>query len=227
MTNTENYKRGQIEWALWKYATYGQNAGAEPPKVFLTRIKRLLEVDRAGRDADGSQAFADTPTDGQGSDAAFSVFDVFCLGLALELLDAGFKQSEIVFLIRNIRAPLRVEFDRIMENPPPTRIRVRAKDAPHMPAYDHKDQRWADYRIYALIQKVEMTEVFPALSRRTDAGTPIFLEPVFCRGIEDLQTTLNDIGSAFRKAVVLEISTMAALVAAFLPEAPLTKRGRQ
>jgi hypothetical protein len=227
MTTTETYKRGQVEWALWRCASHMHNAGAEPPKVFLTRIKRLLEVDRADRGVDGFCAFADAPTDGQGTDAAFTVFDGFCLALALELLDAGFKQSEIVFLIRNIRDPLRVEFDRIMENPPPSRGRIRAEKKPDMPSYDHKEQRWADYRVFALIRKVEMTEVFPALSRGSHVGTPVILEPTFCRGIEDLQATLNELGSAFRKAMVLEIAAVAALIADFLPHAPLTRRGRQ
>ena len=43
---TNTYRRGQVEWALWRMSTIGRPAPAEPSPVFRNRIKRLLEIDR-------------------------------------------------------------------------------------------------------------------------------------------------------------------------------------
>ena len=48
------FGRGQAEWALWKSFTFGRNAPDEVPKVFKTRVKRLLDVDRDSEFADVS-----------------------------------------------------------------------------------------------------------------------------------------------------------------------------
>src|SRR5436309_2059843 len=101
----EIFKRGQIEWAIWRFLTHLRRASDDPPAVFLTRIKRLLETDRHDK-VPASQhhrpparyAFSSAQSEGQGVDAAFTPFDVFTLALALELVDLGFKPSEIVFL---------------------------------------------------------------------------------------------------------------------------------
>ena len=70
MSNADSYKRGQVEWALWRFFLQGRQAGASPPKVFLTRIKRLLELDR-GEDLGATTetpharfAFADAAPEG-------------------------------------------------------------------------------------------------------------------------------------------------------------------
>lgn len=226
MTDSETFKRSQVEWALWRFASFLRNAGEKPPKVFLTRIKRLLEIDRADRGEGERFAFIGAAPQGQGVDVEFTAFDACCLALALDLLDAGFKQSEVVFLMRHIREELEPEFAWIMRDPPPTRQRRFAKDAPDKPSYAEGARRWADYRVFIVVQKVEMTEVFPALAKRTAAKVPIFLEPVFCRGIEALQVELHRMGHGYRKAMVLEIAHAAALVTSFLENAPITKRGR-
>lgn len=226
MPDIETFKRGQVEWALWRFATFLRDAGQEAPKAFRTRVKRLLEIDRADEIDDTGFAFAEAASGGRGNDAAFTAFDAFCLALALDLLDAGFKQSEIVFLMRHMRAGLSTEYDWIMVSPPPLRGRVLAKRAPDRPSYSEDGKRWADFRVFAVIQKVEMTEVFPVLSRRADPRDPVFLEPAFCRGIEALQKELNRMPHACRKALVLELSHAAVLVTEFLHESPMTKRGR-
>ena len=66
------YKRGQVEWALWKYLSSQSKSSEKPPVKFETRIKRLLELDRAGvQDAPGF-AFSAEATTGKCSTAAFS-----------------------------------------------------------------------------------------------------------------------------------------------------------
>ncbi len=226
MNNTETYKRGQVEWSLYRFAIFLRDAGDKPPKAFLTRIKRLLEIDRADREEGGKFAFIEDAPQGQGVDVVFTAFDAFCLALALDLLDAGFKQSEVVFLMRHIRQDLREEYDWIMLNPPPARQRVAAKHATDRPSYEEGGRRWVDYRVFAVIQKVEMKEVFPVLNEPRYSGKPIILEPVFCHGIEALQAELNRKADSFRKAMVVEIANAAALVTSLLKDAPLTKRGR-
>ena len=222
----ETYKRGQVEWSLWRFATFLRDPGDKPPKAFLTRIKRLLEIDRADREEGEAFAFIADAPQGQGVDVVFTGFDAFCLALALDLLDAGFKQAEVVFLMRHIREDLKREYAWIMSDPPLARQRVGAKHVPDRPSYEDGGRRWADYRVFAVIQKVEMTEVFPVLAEPRYSGKPTILEPVFCRGIEALQADLNRRADSFRKAMVLEIANAAALVTSFLDEAPITKRGR-
>ena len=40
------YRRGQVEWALWRAFTLARSPGEGPPPIFKTRIKRLLDLDR-------------------------------------------------------------------------------------------------------------------------------------------------------------------------------------
>ena len=40
------YRRGQVEWALWRAFTLARSSGEGPPPIFRTRIKRLLDLDR-------------------------------------------------------------------------------------------------------------------------------------------------------------------------------------
>ena len=118
-------KRGQVEWAIWRFFNLSKSAPADPPQVFLTRAKRLLETDRHDKVPAGQQrppvpyAFSSGEPEGQGVDAAFTPFDAFCLALALDLVDFGFKPSEIVFLLRYLRPVLEGTFQTILREPPP------------------------------------------------------------------------------------------------------------
>jgi hypothetical protein len=212
------YRRGQVEWALWRFFTLLRPAPKEPPKVFLTRIKRLLETDRTDKvpagqdyDPDSDFAFSSTKTEGQGIDATFSAFDAFCLALALDLLDVGLKPSETVFLLRYLRADLAVEFTAILKDPPPP---IRQRPA-------------KDKRVFWVIQKVELTEVYDqATPKRKGQKIPIFLEPKFCRGVDVLLGELSQMNWTYRKALVVEIAYLADNLTKQLVKAPLTKRGR-
>jgi hypothetical protein len=212
------YRRGQVEWALWRFFTLSRPAPKEPPKVFLTRIKRLLEADRmdkvpAGHDyePDSDFAFSSSKTEGQGVDATFSAFDAFCLALALDLLDVGLKPSETVFLLRYLGASLAVKFKTILQDPPPP---IRQRPA-------------KDKRVFWVIQKVELTEIYDqAQPRRKGQKTPIFLEPKFCHGAEDLLKELDQMNWTYRKTLVVEIAYLADNLTQLLAKAPLKKRGR-
>src|SRR3990167_10252586 len=93
----DSYRRGQVEWALWRWATTPDRLRDAPP-AFLARIKRLLEIDRevgqTGNKEPEDTAFYSELPKGTGSDVGYSAFNAFCLALGLDLLDAGFKQGE-------------------------------------------------------------------------------------------------------------------------------------
>ena len=98
------YKRGQVEWALWRAFTLARSPGDGPPSIFRTRVKRLLDLDR---EFDTSEmevpptcafAFVEPSDGGSGFETQYAPFDVFCLAIGLDLLDVGFKQGEIVLV---------------------------------------------------------------------------------------------------------------------------------
>ncbi|MEN8129634.1 MAG: hypothetical protein ABFS45_05445 [Pseudomonadota bacterium] len=222
----KTYKRGQVEWAIWQSLDSQYAFGREPPKTFQTRIKRLLEIDRAAPEDSPRFAFSEGPPSGQGVDVSFTPFDAFCLALALDLLDMGFKQSEIVFLLRHIRPLLKNEFDWMTSRRIPLRQVALAENHPDLPSFWEGDRRLADFRLFTLIQKVELKELHPSTANAEDMNSPFIYQPVFCRGIEALDLEINRRNWSFRKALVLELSTTATLVTRFLDEAPATKRGR-
>ncbi len=227
------YGRGQMEWALWRSFTIGSfSAGEEVPKVFLTRIKRLLEIDR-DLDLSGAEvppealyAFAPPPSD-QSGDTAYLPVDAFCLMTALDLLDAGFKQAEVVFLMRYLRPELERRFADLLK--PPSLIgrrRSLAKAYPRLPAYTERGKDYADNRLFVVLQKIEMTEIVGG-GKQERQRFPLILEPIYCEGIEALKEALHDLMPNRRRAVtVLELAASAQAVAAFLQDAPSIQRGR-
>lgn len=235
----ETFKRGQIEWAIWRFFTLLKSAQADPPKVFLTRIKRLLETDRHDRVPTGQDhkppaayAFSSIESEGQGVDAAFTSFDAFCLALSLDLVDLGFKPSEIVFLLRYLRPELERRFETILADPPPPmRQRPLSKDRSKYSIAGPKSKPWTDERVFWVIQKVEVKEIYGQTSgKRRKGDMPLFLDIKFCRGIGNLTEELDEMNHerwGYRKALVLEIAYLADGLTKLLAQAPLSKRGRQ
>ncbi len=228
----ETYGRGQVEWALWcSFARASFDTG-DVPQIFRTRIKRLLEIDR---DLDLSEAevppkadyaFAPPPS-AESGEVAYRAVDAFCLAIALDLLDAGFKQAEIVFLMRYLRPELQERFPNLLTPPSLiSRQRYRARDYPDLPSYKEGGDSFADRRLFVILQKVELTEISPASSRRRHSG-PIFLEPVCCKGVTVLGEKLHDTMPNRRRTVtVLEVAATAQAVQKFLTAAPVIRRGR-
>ena len=121
----KTYRRSQVEWALWKFATLDLPRGDEPVSTFRARIKHLLQLDRAGvmfsrtRHAPHVEhALSSHDTEGSGFDAIFTAFDTLRLGLALDFMRAGFKQSEILVLIGHLRPRLNQPYAAILRSPP-------------------------------------------------------------------------------------------------------------
>ena len=202
------YGRGEMEWALWKtFARASFNRG-DMPKVFRTRIKRLLEIDRDldlddfEEQPEGAYAFAPPPS-AESSEVAYRAVDAFCLAIGLDLLDAGYKQSEVVFLMRYLRLDLEERFPGFLPPPKPNnRQRSRAKDDPDLPSYEARGVQSADRKVFIVIMKIELTEIIPSSSREKFSG-PVFHEPTFCTGIAALGEDLNDVLPLRRRAVTV------------------------
>lgn len=223
------YRRGQIERALWRWATTADRL-REPPAVFLVRIKRLLEIDRQGRDKKAAEtAFYSELPRGTGTDVAYSAFNVFCLALGLDLLDAGFKQAEVVALLQGWREQLAETFEVILQSPPPSKRSEKLKPSqrPGCPTMKKDGEIQADCSVYAVIEKIEMTEIFAGHPNPPQKGRPLVRTPKFVRGIEALTEALRPLPYRQRKAVVLEIAHTAARVTWNLNQEPAIKRGRQ
>jgi len=222
-----SYRRGQVERALWRWATTADRL-REPPPVFLVRIKRLLEIDREGGDKKaGNTAFYSELPRGTGADVSYSAFNVFCLAIGLDLLDAGFKQAEVVALLQSWREPLAVAFDQILRSPPVPRKRLKPSQRPGSPTVEQGGETYADCRVYAVIEKIEMTEVFTGHPGAPPKGKPLIRAPKIVRGIEALTEALEPLPYRQRKAVVLEIAHTAVVVTLRLNQEPAIKRGRQ
>ena len=231
MTN-ETYGRGQVEWALWRSFTRSSAVKSDVPKVFRTRVKRLLDIDR---DFDFAKAEVPPVTDFafvappslEGGESQFSAFDAFCLAIALDLLDAGFKQSEVVFLMRYVRPEFEERFSSMLAGPLLfNRQRHFSKRYPDLPAYEEKGQKYADGRMFLIVKKVELTEINP---KKLDGGAigPVFLEPEFCEGVTALGIVLSETMPNHRRVVtVVELAATAQVVQFWLAKAPKIRRGR-
>lgn len=230
--SNQTYGRGQVEWALWRAFGLGRPLGDDIPKVFRTRIKRLLEIDR---DLDFSNeevapeaeyAFAQHASVEQG-ELSYTGVDAFCLGVGLDLLDAGFKQSEVVFLMRYLRRALEVRFEGLVARPSFNLNGLyRTKDYPSLPEFEQNGKAYADARVFIVISKVEIKEVFPIVQEKL-RSTPMFLEPRYCEGATALAQTMSELMPDRRRVVVvLELTAVAQSSDAFLQQAPEIKRGR-
>src|SRR3954447_6225807 len=140
-SSSNTYRRGQVEWALWRMSTIGRPAPEEASLVFRNRVKRLLEIDRTGASeawkGKGQLAFSEDRPEGTGFDVAFTPYDAFILALGLDLLRMGFVQSEVVMLMNFLRPSLGKIFAKILQNPPDRERRSgKAKRHPVKPEQD-------------------------------------------------------------------------------------------
>jgi len=224
------YGRGQSEWALWKSFTFGRSASGEVPKVFKTRVKRLLDVDRESDFADLSVqppvrwSFV-APPEEAGGEAAYAVADVFCLAVGLDLMDAGFKQSEVVYLLRFLRPELEARMPGLVQRPSLI-SRQDYPPVPDLPTQTENGKTHADARLFVVISKIEIRDNLPS-GKASDHKAPLFFEPDYCDGIEQLGSVLSAAMPDRRRVVtVVELTTTAQAVAEFLPKAPSIRRGR-
>ena len=227
------YGRGQVEQALWRTFKRGRSLQPETlPKVFLTRVKRLLDIDRdldlSDRPVRPIDNFAFVaPPEKRGGDVAFSTFDAFGLAVALDLLDMGFKQAEVVYLMRFLRVDLEESFQHLPAIPDlNARMQYRASDYPNLPTKKHGSVEYADARVFLLVRKLEISEAWssPKIAEHKD---PLFLEPEFCRGAVELTEALFEaMPDHSRVVTVVELTATAQSVFKTLEDTPEIRRGR-
>lgn len=228
----ETYKRSQVEWSLWQaYTARIIGLPADMPSGFGTRLKRLLEADRRSIPYPGSEtpyasyAFIDDTPAGRGTDVQYTFANVWLLALAIDMLDAGFNPADIIFLLRHIRGYLEYELATIRQALPAQDGTVRVEQRPDAPLIKKPPHTFADGRVYLVIRKREMKELFPLLTGKL-TDHPLFEAPLFCYGAEGLRSEIQEFGYSKRWGFILEIACMASLLAEFLPRAPIAYRGR-
>ena len=226
------YKRNQVEWALWQVFSGGRFGKQKPLPVFRTRIKKLLDLDREIEGYEFSDqrharyAFVNEAPEGQGRDLTFSGFDVFCLSLGLDLLDSGFKQSEVVFYMKHSRSVLKSVHKYASNNPAYGGVPLSRSELPDEPTMTKDGVRFRDNRVFMAVTKLDLTEAWPA-----DLGTkrmrkPIISRPKFYYGQDDLFDPLERLNHQWRKVLIIEIAEMITLLEEYLQDAPVTTRGR-
>ena len=225
--NSSTYKRGQIEWALWRNYTLASAVPfAEPTTIFRTRIKRLLDVDRSLENINiklpsGSpHAFGANDPGGRGVETQYTSSDVFSLAIGLDLLHIGFKQSEVVFLIRQLRDVFDDLFLQLLAPPPPIDFALLSASPTVSPKSLPED------RVFLILTGVELTDVSPPCWSPADDDF-LSLNVQFCRGSSELMEFLDlTIRRHWRTVVILEIASTARALKWFLAEAPPIPRGR-
>lgn len=233
--SNQTYKRGQVEWALWRAFRPLGSRDDGPVPLFKTRIKRLLDLDReydiSNLDVAGGSDFAFVaPVEGgSGVEAAYGPVDAFCLGIGLELLDTGFKQGEIVVLMRHLRAELEHWFPTLLSRPSLLdRQNHLARNHPNLPVIERpRGASLADARVFLVLNRIELTEVLSVSPAMPNSNQAAFREPVFAQGMSGLAQDLARLMPLHqRTAIVLEVTLLAQAVTTFLEAAPLTVRGR-
>jgi hypothetical protein len=227
-----SYKRNQVEWALWRSFMHGRRSGIEPPAVFRTRIKRLIELDKSTiplKEEDGRRrAYLSNRPEGSGVDTPYEPIDVFCLAIGLELMNAGFKQGDVVFVCQHIRDQLERWFPRLLQRPSVIDRQLSLADKhPDLPAVVRaKGQRVVDARVFMIVSWIELDEV-TLVSGQRPPGVPLVLEPEFLEGVGAMSERLDALMPLHRRtATVLEIAGLAQAVWTYLKAAPELKRGR-
>lgn len=222
------FSRGQITWAIWGLFTNDlpRITVEKIPTKFKARIKNLLELDWTKdlpRNAEGYAFGSDIPS-GSGNDVGYMPRDVFCLAIAMDLVDSSLKPSDVVLFLRYIRKRLVAEYERISEIKPNFEIDLLAKDKPELPSYSNKGKLYVDFRSFLVVRNLVVKEAFKLLKGHRDA---VFLEPTFCQGLDALHEEQKAFGYHYRKAVVVELSRTVQLINEFLPLAPELKKGWQ
>jgi hypothetical protein len=131
------YKRNQIELAISKLL---EPKAGKPSSGLRTRIKRLLETDRAlGRSVRSSDVekanfafFRDQPP-GSGFEVWFSEYEVFALVLGLQLMQHSWTQRFAVSVLRRVRPGLEKEHKRILNMDPQKLFDAKAIEAARRP----------------------------------------------------------------------------------------------
>jgi hypothetical protein len=219
------FKRGQVASSIWRAFT----SRDEPvPAAFNAKIKKLAQ--------EGIPLTAEERAGQPGVDNVYNSYQAFELGVALKMLDAGFKQGEVAIFVKHVRQGLRRAYSEILSNPPAIGMNVLARDRPNSPRRMVVDQGTseladpnrrfsADTSYWMTVRSLEFPQI---LHPRAKKGELRF-EPQFHRGFESLASQLQKLSETQNDdhRYVLELSNLAMIITNSLPEILPAQRGRQ
>lgn len=209
------YSRGQVDGALWK--VFNRTGGTLPPTAFTRRITKLVEL---------GVPFGTEGRPGKGSVISYTKPHVFEQSVGLTMLDAGFTQGDVAFLLKNQRKFLANAFEIIMDNRPEWRAEISAIDRPHSPVHPN-DPKTADTSYFMTFRKVELREAYSA-TLKIDPKIPFIFKPKYLIGLSALHGEIDLLATSDENiCTVIELSYLADHVVKYLDEAPDIKRGRR
>jgi hypothetical protein len=243
------FKRSQITAALWRYQAtvlhHGrddQGIAGDVPKVFESRVKKLLDLDRQPDKLPWPfrptehWAFFDGPGGGHGIEDLFSAQHAFLLALGLDLVNQGIKQSEAVVLLRQQREKLIAAFDFVHERGAGPSIcgdRQRRRFIPETSTaapirITDSIGDAEDRTVWAVIRRFEATEVFPMYEKSEGRRPgPLFMQPDILVGLEAVKDRLFISRNSYRQVMLVEVADLAVMLPKYLEEAPIIRRGRK
>ena len=250
--HTGVWRRNQLVAALWHYLATARDWGGDQhglaesvPRVFRSRVKKMLDLDRLPHLLPWEEnqlppdqwAFYDQAGEGTGSEERFSTVHAFNMGLALQMLNIGLKQSEVIFVLKWARPDLEAVFKKIHAQPgalaPVSDTRRQSHEHKHYPSskpiwLEDKKSPEADFTVWMLLQRVETKELHPSSGERATEGQapPMFMAPEFCFGLEAVKTYVFKHLNDFPHLVLLELADLALTLPRELAQAPAIGRGR-
>jgi hypothetical protein len=206
----QRFKRNQIEQAISRM--FNRQA-VESSTELRTRLKRLLETDRALGDPDMAHfAFFSSDAPGSGVEVWFSAYEAFALLMAWRLLEHGWPQATAVSILRQVRPQLEREHARILKLDPEQifdQKKIREKAKPGSLAVNTTDP------VFLVIASMEGHP-------RDSASTTRLIK--ICRGEEELMPMLRrEVGLS---ATTFELVAAAHVLQIRLRETEPSKRGR-
>lgn len=201
------------------------------PPNFVTRIKRLLEIDLKWARTHGelmlgfSMAFYDELPLGTGHEVRYSPFRVFNLAVALELVRFGGKQGEVVDLIAQIQGDLSSAFNEANSSRQ-TSGRTNVLAIEPSGADSSSSEKRRELQIYLALRCVEVTpRGAEYLGESHSVGERLF-DRKLLRGPEALSAYIaTEVCDGLFGVFVLELSELAVRITELIQDVPTRKRG--
>lgn len=221
------YKRNQMERGVWQALTYNlQGHTARPiPNSIIMKIKKLLELDKLHKaDSAPDYAFSMQDNPGLGNERKFSLMNCFSIAVALQLADAGFKQSDIIFILQHLVEELEEQFGKLSLYPMPSRQVRSPKQYPHLPRVTINGHERVDSKVFLVFHRVELPDIYDYTDKK---DLPIVINHKFCYGLEALHEHLKKNDFYHSNLACLELCRVARGIQEFVPKVEAAKRGRK
>jgi len=167
-------------------------------------------------DLDDRWAFYDEPGQGTGSEELFSTVHVYLMGMAIELLNIGLKQSEVIFFLKHMRPTLEEVFKS---------IHSRNSQAPFSGAPNNGSAIHST--AWMLVRREETQEQYPLLLKKIgNKKQPLFMVPLFFNGFDEVSEHFARASNSHRHVILIEIADLALTLPIYLNETSVARRGR-